>query len=63
MVISGAVKNATVTITDFVGKTIWKKDGINAGQIVLPVQNLAAGIYLVKLLNGTETKMVKLIKE
>ncbi|MEP7317393.1 MAG: T9SS type A sorting domain-containing protein [Panacibacter sp.] len=63
MVISGAVKNSTVTITDFVGKPVWKKDGVNAGQVVLPVQNLAAGIYLVKLVNGNETRMVKLVRE
>ncbi len=63
MVINGIVKNATVTITDFVGKTVWKKDGVNTGQLVIPIQNFAAGIYLVKLQNGNATSMVKLIKQ
>ena len=63
LVINGSVKNGVVTITDFAGKTIWKKEGVHAGQLVLPVQNLAAGIYIVKLVNGNETKIVKLVKE
>ncbi|CAN5531433.1 hypothetical protein BH10BAC2_BH10BAC2_09010 [soil metagenome] len=61
--VKGNVKNATVSIVDFVGKTVWKKNGVNAGQLMLPVQNLSAGIYLVKLVNGNETKIVKLVKE
>ena len=63
LVVNGSVKNGVVTITDFVGKTIWKKEGVQAGQLVLPVQNFAAGIYIVKLVNGNETKIVKLVKE
>ncbi|MEP6846751.1 MAG: T9SS type A sorting domain-containing protein [Panacibacter sp.] len=63
LVINGTVKNASITITDFVGKTIWKKDGINSNQIKLPVQNFAAGMYIVKLTNGNETKVTKLVKE
>lgn len=61
--INGNIKNATVSIVDFVGKTVWKKDGVNAGQLMLPVQNLSAGIYLVKLVNGNETRIVKLVKQ
>ncbi|MEP7319550.1 MAG: T9SS type A sorting domain-containing protein, partial [Panacibacter sp.] len=61
--VKGNVKNATVSIVDFVGKTVWRKNGINNGQLTLPVQHLAAGIYLVKLVNGNETKIVKLVKQ
>lgn len=61
--INGNIKNATVSIIDFVGKTVWKKDAVTAGQLTLPVQNLSSGIYLVKLVNGNETKIIKFIKQ
>ncbi|CAN5531005.1 hypothetical protein BH10BAC2_BH10BAC2_08970 [soil metagenome] len=61
--VKGNVRNATVSIVDFVGKTVWEKNGVNAGQLMLPLQNLSTGIYLVKLVNGNETKIVRLVKQ
>ncbi len=63
LIVKGNIKNVSITITDFVGKIVWKKGGVNDSRIILPVENLAAGIYIVKLTNGTETKTVKLVKQ
>jgi hypothetical protein len=62
-VVSGTIKNASVIITDIPGKTIWEKTNINSNHIVLPVERFTPGIYVVKLLNGSEIHTVKLVKE
>lgn len=63
LLIGGTVKNATVSISDVTGKVLWKTGAVNTNRIMLPVANFAAGIYLVKLVNGGEMKVVKLVKE
>jgi hypothetical protein len=63
LIINGKVKNASVFITDLIGKTIWQTEAINNNQVLLPIQNLAAGIYFIKLVNGNETRIAKLVKE
>lgn len=61
--IEGSIKNATVSITDLQGKTIWMKSDINNSQVDLPIHNIAPGMYIVKLSNGNDAKVAKLIKE
>ena len=63
LVINGTLQNATVRITDLAGKIIWKTGVVNTNRLMLPTGNFAAGIYLVTLVNGSEKKVVKLVKE
>jgi hypothetical protein len=63
LVVNGNIKNASVTITDLVGKTIWEKNDVNSTHIDLPVEKLASGVYIVKLTNGNKTATVKLVKQ
>lgn len=61
--INGAVKDASIVITDFVGKTVWKAININSNIITLPAAHFSAGVYMVKITNGDETKIIKLVKQ
>jgi hypothetical protein len=63
LVISGTIKNATVLITDVLGKTVWEKTDVNENQIDLPVERFAAGVYIIRVINNGEVSMVKLVKE
>jgi hypothetical protein len=59
----GTLKNRKVLLTDLNGKILWDKQNISTNQITIPVHQLAAGTCLVKMLNGKETKIAKLVKE
>ena len=61
--IKGDAKNIAVSITDMSGKTIWESNYVNRTQINLPVEKLSAGMYIVTIKNGTESKNIKLVKE
>ena len=61
--ISGNTKKVSVTMSDINGKALWQQQNISSNQINLPIQNFAAGIYMVSVTDGSEIKMVKLVKE
>ena len=61
--ISGNTNKVSVTISDINGKALWQQQNISSNQINLPIQNFAAGIYMVSVSDGSEIKMVKLVKE
>lgn len=61
--IKGDVKNVAVSVTDMSGKIIWQNSYVNRAQINLPVEKLSAGMYIVIIKNGTDSKMMKLLKE
>jgi hypothetical protein len=63
LTLHGNIKDASISITDFVGKALWKQNDVNTAQVDLPIQHFAAGIYLVKVVNGNETRVVKLVKQ
>ena len=44
-------------------KKIWASSYANRTQINLPVEKLSAGVYMVIIKNGTDSKMMKLVKE
>ena len=62
-VIKGNFKNSTITITDISGKLMWQNNNVNQSSIHLPIEKLAAGVYIVTIKNGDEIKTQKLIKE
>ena len=61
--IKGNVKDMLVTIADISGKVLWQKTFANPTQVSLPVEKITAGIYMVTLKTGTESKTLKLVKE
>ena len=52
-----------ISLTDMAGKLLWQSGGNRETQIELPVQQFAAGIYLVTVTDGQNKKTVKLIKQ
>ena len=54
-----------VRITDLTGMTVFSKNMGNSqnGKVVVPITNLAAGIYMVELTSGSQKVVQRLIKE
>lgn len=61
--IKGNVKNISVTITNINGQMLWQNKYTNQSQIKLPTEKLTAGVYIVSVKTGTESKTLKLVKE
>ena len=61
--ITGNLKNSTITITNMSGKLMWQSNNISQSATQLPIEKLAAGVYIVTIKNGNEIKRQKLIKE
>jgi trimeric autotransporter adhesin len=61
--ISGKAKDVYISITDVSGKKLWQSQNSNASVINLPVEKMAPGIYLVTVISGKETKIIKLVKQ
>ncbi len=61
--LTGDVQNVIITITDLNGKKVWQNNIFNSNVVMLPTQNLVAGMYLITATNGKEIKTLKLIKE
>jgi ELWxxDGT repeat protein len=61
--ITGDAKNVSISITDMSGKKIWQSNNSNAKLVKLPTEKYAAGTYIVTVINGTESKTLKLIKQ
>ena len=58
-----SANNADVNITDANGKLIWQKHNINTTQVQISMQQFAAGIYFIKVVNANQTQTLKLVKE
>lgn len=63
LLINGNTGSVAVTISDLNGKQLWQSQHITAAQIKLPIQNLAAGMYMVTVTDGANKQIVKLIKK
>lgn len=61
--LSGNQKNIDILLTDVNGKTLSRLHVINQSIVKLSTQNLASGVYLIKVNNGKEEKTLKLVKE
>ncbi|HRH47317.1 MAG TPA: T9SS type A sorting domain-containing protein [Panacibacter sp.] len=61
--ISGNQHNVTITITDVTGKVLWKRLEIKEAQVNLPIEKLSAGVYIVNVTDGKESRMIKLVRE
>jgi hypothetical protein len=58
----GRGTNVYITLTSLAGKMLWRGAATTNGAISIPSGQLPAGIYLVTVSNGTETKTFKLVK-
>ncbi|MGK2862416.1 MAG: ELWxxDGT repeat protein, partial [Chitinophagaceae bacterium] len=61
--INGDAKDIEVTMADISGKVIWQKTFANSIQVSLPVEKIAAGIYIVTVKSGLDNKTLKLVKQ
>ena len=63
LIIPGKSKDVAITMTDVSGKILWRGNYRDQNRVNLPTQNLAAGVYMITIKGGNETKTVKLVKE
>jgi hypothetical protein len=55
---------ATIRLTDASGKELWHREMINSGMIRIPMQQMAAGLYVVQVINSKgEAAIQKIIKQ
>ena len=59
----GNMHDADITIADATGKTIWQRRHVSDAVVILPVEKFTAGVYMVTISNGKETKTLKLVRE
>jgi len=55
--------NATVTLSDMLGKPLWRANNIADGKIDIPASKLPAGVYIINIYSGKENVVVRLIKQ
>ena len=62
--ITGDIRNdVSVSISDISGKKLWQANNDSKVRFVnLPTEKYAAGIYIVTVTNGTESKTIKMVK-
>ena len=63
LVISGLKKNANVVITDISGKTMAEYFNISNNQTINNLQGLKSGIYLIRITDGENQFLSKLVKK
>ena len=61
--IPGKLKDVTITLADVSGKVLWQGNYRDQKSVKLPTENLAAGVYMITIRSGDETKTAKLVKE
>jgi hypothetical protein len=55
-------EKVSLRILDLNGRPVEQRNNLNPGQVIVIGNNYKAGIYFVELLQGTERKMLKLVK-
>jgi hypothetical protein len=63
LVIKNSKGHASVILSDMLGKTIWSENNVADGKIVLPVNKMVAGMYIIKVYSGIEYVTLKLVKQ
>lgn len=61
--IAGAAKPLTVILADATGRIIWTKTNTREPRINLQADQLGAGVYMITVTDGTETKVLKLVQQ
>ena len=61
--ITGNKGNVSVSISDMSDKQLWQSLNISSSQLSLPVQNFAAGVYMVTVSDGENKQVLKLVKQ
>ena len=56
-------KAIAITIMDVSGKILWQAQNLNSKKIILPIEKLSRGMYMVAVNDGDTRKVVKLVKE
>lgn len=63
MQLTGNIKNATIRLTDMIGKILWESRNVNSNELQIPVSKFSSGTYLLTITSGAESKVLKLVKE
>lgn len=61
--VSGDTKQLNIKISDMNGRNVWQQRFSNQSHVTLPTEKLVAGIYLITINNGTESRVLKLVKQ
>lgn len=61
--VTGNTKGISVSITDIKGKKLWQSVNSSARIINLPTEKYVAGIYVVTVTSGTESKTITMVKQ
>ncbi|MBA3647919.1 MAG: T9SS type A sorting domain-containing protein [Chitinophagales bacterium] len=61
--IAGASNDVTVTLMDFSGRVVKTYNSVDASSPFTINEDLAQGVYFVKVISGTNSKMIKVVKD
>lgn len=60
---SNTPTDASVVLSDLNGKVLWQLAHVKQQQVTIPVAALSNGIYIIHIVDGSETKVLKLVRE
>jgi hypothetical protein len=61
--VKGVSGRFDIVVENLQGVVLWKVEGVNDSNVKLPLQNLASGIYMILITDGTHKGMLKLVKQ
>ena len=62
LIITGAKNKVLITLTDLAGRKVWQSSGIGKSMLVIPLQGVATGTYMVTVFDGVFTRSLMLVK-
>jgi hypothetical protein len=63
LAIKGATGKIKIIVTDISGRVVWQHETSAVGQVTLPVQKFATGMYFIAIRDEKHTQMLKLLKQ
>ncbi|HVW98912.1 MAG TPA: T9SS type A sorting domain-containing protein [Candidatus Babeliaceae bacterium] len=63
IVVKHAKGSYNIMVENLQGEILWKAEDVNDDHIKLPLQNLASGVYMILVTDGTHKGMLKLVKQ
>lgn len=61
--VNGLMPGTDLQLTDLTAREVWRGNSGTSGQVVIPAQDLAAGLYILKAGNDANTGIYKLVKK
>ena len=61
--VGGDAFNASLQVIDMTGRIVRRRDALNASSTSLPTAGMAPGVYMLRLINGDNIKVQKIVVE